>query len=394
MQLGATVALIIIMSHTTVASRLPDAVAQALSNRDMALDNTSFGWQRGFAFSQAGLPRDARNRFLAQSLQNAQYEADRQGYTDPKDRRDFVAQSVKDDMIVFDGVHFSATSQWQFRRTPSMISVAGQSDGINNLKIMYNQTYSDGWGAVINTGTNYPGSHTYPPMIWAASGSAAYVNCPFQNQLDVQPEQFAMLMGLDPLKMYGARWELTNSDGSYVHLRSEVDSSNISPVEISLTLDANRGYAPSQIEICNPGKRISISFTALSYRKFSGVWICDKADYEAKQSRNLTKKASWELQTVASTSTLQTDIKPGESVEDYRLLGDGAKASDVLKAVLPGGARPIQYRWPGHLPSLSELNSLRAPLNNVSSASPITVATLATGIALVLCAIWWRLRRR
>jgi hypothetical protein len=393
-KLGLTAALIMILSHMTLASPLSLEIDKSLSNRDRALQNVSFEWQRHYILDLAASPKSIYASSERQAEQNAQYKADKAGLTDPKERADYIADWIKSEMSGFYGVRIETDAPWHFRRSGDTISALGQMDGPDNFKVTYDQTYSDGWGAIINTGSNHPLRHNVPPQIWGAAGNAAYVNCPFQSELNIQPEHFAVLMGLNPLKMYGVKWDLLTSDDALIRLRASVESSNDSPAVVDLTLDPKHGYAPAEIDFRSVNRPMTVTFKALSYRKFCGEWICDKASYEMKLAEFLTKKATWELQTVGPSTKYASAIKDGETVMDYRLLGDQPKQADVLKAVMPGGSQPEYYSWPGHLPTLAELRTMHGSTEERGPVSPTTLVMLITGIALIIGAVWWRMRRR
>ncbi len=254
------------------------------------------------------------------------------------------------------------TQTWSFTRYDKQMLVSGIREG-GTIKMNYMQYY-DGPNGVLVNGANTAGdTHvaSIPPQVWGNTGESYRWREPFQSGLNLTPEHFAMLMGTNPLSMYGASWTLLSKTPRAWTLRAKVlpglAPTDTTAFSVELTLSRRLGGAPARI-VWTQDKR-AVTFQAQGFRRQGTAWVCDKLEVTEDYPGICTNHQTWTLQSEQPSSPITAPVAMRSQVMDYRLIGLNLPTDDYLSAAQDRPKDVVTYPWSGQFPSLEDLKSLR-----------------------------------
>lgn len=351
---------------SVAATPVPQQVSQSLNEREMRLSNLAFDWQMTYhQRNSAETPQEiqARQQAVREQLPR---DFKRAGMTDGTIKQiveGAVEDAAKDGMVK----SYHSTTPWRFERNGDQALVSGVRQSIKDGTQEYfsndfHQFYDKNWGLVINDRNEVNGKPLQPRLVsaWAAPGDALRYSGGIADGLGIKPEHFAMLLGLNPLAMYGLTWKLVAETPQAWSLEAPFMQNGYLLFTVKLVLDRSHGDAPSQIQVNRGGQ--TLTFRAESYRQYKGEWLCDKVEFhnqmpDVEMRAGTDIKETWVLQDVAPSQPIQVSVPKGMAVKDFRLLGS------QINGVFESGLTPqqqqaiVSYRWNGHFSSLDELKN-------------------------------------
>ncbi len=377
------------------ASQLPVGIATALSNREQHFSHCTFQWSLSSKTTiSLGNVTVAQMRKTARLGLISRYK--KQGITSQEQVDRMLQQDLREVDAYQKPILIHSIDDYRFVRDGNKTSVSGTRAEIG-YGAKYLQLYEGSNGLVVNNGIVSSG--TKPPLqmpvVWNSPGDATRYISPFQVSLGVMPEHFASLIGLNPLRMYGAVWQEVSEDATFAVVQSQIDNTALGPLHIQITLNKNYGYAPTLIEVSGVGQPWSKVFAMQHYIISHGYWISDVVEVTDNEPSIKTTHESWMLKQVDYTS--QPEVIASQPVADYRLLGSDLSTSDVSQGTTQRMSNNVvYYAWTGNFPSIEQLKALYNK-QHPGEASPDPKKTSSLpfiGGLMMLVGGVWMFRRR
>jgi len=372
----------------------------SLQQREQSLDQSTYSWQVTQNVTVADPSARSETVVLKQAAEEARKDAAKQGITDQQAVEKFVQQKVSDVSDMERGFSIATTKLWQINRNPNIILASGEMQNSPYYAGGFHEYYGQKFGIFVNdygkdvaTGASVS---TISPKIWGCSGDCAYFRNPFQDGLNLSPEDLAVLTGKNPLAMYGAKWKVLAETPTTVVLATQVKQDGNDPFSLQLTLDKSHANAPSQLELRGLGSlKWSSTLRVTGFVKHAGGWISEAVASSYDQS-TITIKRQWKLQSVDASKPIDVTISRKARASDYRLLGENLSPESVTLASVNHDRRIASYTWPGHLPSLEQLKIIsKQNSSNSTTSRNLAMASLpALGGVLCLVGGMWMFKRR
>ncbi len=351
-----------------VAAPLPQQLSENLNWREQRLNNVTFDWQMTYRQrNSAEAPQEvqARQKAARKQLPPQLKRAGLDDKTIEQEVEAVVENAAKQGEVA----SYHSTTNWVFERHGDQALIGGVRQSIKDgtqeyFSNNFHQFYDKNWVLVINDGNEVNGRPVRPRLLsaWAAPGNGLEYDSGIADGLQVGPEHFTMLMGLNPLSMYGVVWKIVGENPHNWRLEAPIMQNGHLLFAVSCTLDRLHGNIPSQIQLSRGGQ--TFTFRAESYRQYNGEWLCDKVelheqlpDRELRAGTDMTE--TWTLHHVGPSHPIQVSVPKGLPVRDYRLLGD--QIYGVFEASLTNLQKQsiVTYRWPGQFPKLDELKKMQ-----------------------------------
>lgn len=345
------------MSYEANGSQLPPTVADEMKQREQRLRHLTYDWNLT-ADKQTSLWSPKQIQEAVQQLQKnstAEYKAN--GESDEETQR-LVHETVQSFLKITKGSSFRYSDTWRFEQGGQAVLVTGSIQHSKDMTLKYRQYY-DGETAMVvfdgaraADGTALSGAD---PAAWGTSGESVRQFSPIFHGLNLLPEHFATLIGLNALAMHNAQWSLVSTTPDAWVLEAQVQNEN-TPLTIRMTLSRGHDSIPEDIQIKSPSS--TENFHAESYRRYQGDWIADKVVYSHTVPGHFSLKQTWELQDVKPSQALVLKM-PYRPVHDYRLMGQNLTSEAVQNAEEQRSHKVVHYIWKGHFPSVDELKGFQ-----------------------------------
>lgn len=254
------------------------------------------------------------------------------------------------------GFSYRSTQVWHFERSSTQTLVTGVKE-LGDSRAGFTQFYDGDLGVIANTSMNIEGAgylRPVDPNVWKSPGDSVRYRSLFQDSLGLLPEHFVMLLGLNPLAMYSAKWDLLSTTPEIWTIQTVVRQNNFAPFTIQVQLSRSHGGAPAGLTVQSQDEQID--FQVSSFRQVNSEWVADKAVYSETFVHFLTTHQTWALQAVGPSKPIVVSLSPAQLVHDYRRLGPDLTIQGLGPNVSEQQEKSIVfYRWPGHFPTDQEL---------------------------------------
>lgn len=387
--------IIIIYCCVSLAAQSASLDQGILLQREQKLENLTFEWQLTQNSVIPGSSQASLDSIRRQVIEQARDEAKR------KHERNvdlFVQNRVHDIMSAEQGFSITATKLWRFDSHNGEMLVTGENQTSPMMVGMFREYYDKGVMVVVNDYNKDSSGQLmqkFPTRIGECVDCTRY-RPPFDNGLWLGPEDFAILLGKNPLSMYGVSWTpgASNSDGW--EYSAQVEHGTYSPFKILLKLSRKYNGLPISIKLSSMGGLKWIyNYNVLGYRKYNDLWVCDSATAEYKQP-GLTRVRQWALKNITPCNSITFPIPKTARVYDYRLLGPALSAAQVRDASTSHDLNIVAYSWNDHIPDANELRRIRK--ENTSHSQKETPASMSGILAVIgfVCLVIgvWLMRRR
>lgn len=290
-------------------------------------------------------------------------------------------------------------SQWAFD-TPFVFARSGDLTVTDGKFSVYNSVerkpeflrlvtmYGDGWlGCVRYDAANEPTKARTAEFSGASKNGLRSFNALDTSGM-LWPQEFVFLCGISPQGVYGVDWTYEKTANGFVFIGRNYDASDKilntnlrNHWEFKVFYDPVK-LSPTRIEAYQEFRLEHVT-TIVSHRKVGPDWFPAEVLFRHKlgnPARPISEKLRrWTLTNVKETANLDIPVPKGTGVGDYRLV-----AKDLyIAAFPPKGAKPVQYRWNGKLPTLDELRRMRSP-DTALTGSPFNPSLLIPPAALIL----------
>lgn len=398
------------------ADPLPHQQSDLLSIRENRLDNLLFHWKVTERTTRTQ-PSQLRVERL-QSATRAQYPKAlrKMGLTDEARIKRIVEGEVQDVPKMMQGGVTSNTMTWSFARRGEETLVTSHSRG-DGLQEAYTYYYRKNDAIIINNSTLTATGNKVQidaPVAWSCPGDSLRYRQPIRPSLPIAPEQLAVFMGLNPLRLYDTHWKVISEDPSAWVIEMEGELGVAQKFTERITLKKNYDAAPDTIEIVEPNKKITLH--ALSYKNYKGIWICNKASFTDTTEGIQTIRQIWTLADVMPSQSFRVLGPPHLLVNDYRILGASVSTKGLL--IVPDESQSnglVHYLWGGDFPSLTELKRMQeeqhpgeaVPDPGQSISAPVSLSTpaarsnlvgstlpFAGGLLCIIGGVWMFMHRR
>lgn len=235
------------------------------------------------------------------------------------------------------------------------------------------------------------------PIIYSVPGDAIRYRYPnSESGLSLLPEDFVMLVGANPLTMYGASWHLTKqTPGTWV-LTTHVSQGNSAPFDVTIMLDRGRDAVPTDILV--KGSYWNNHYVASKFQRQKGVWVCSKYR-RIENSIGLVREREWSLTSIRPSAPIKVSFQHSVAVTDYRLLGQNLTAGEIWKMEQKNTVPIVNYPWKGTFPSINDLRSLdsqKHPGESSPDPGKTSSANFTPFLGGMLCLVGgvWMFKRR
>ncbi len=381
---------------------VPQEVQSALVARQNLCAKTTFVWNVSVAKSQPNPNAKDYAQEQKNIVQQTELRAKKMGITNHSQVQRFVQRELQILQNAENGYSFNFADQWRFSNNNQVTEVVGRNQFTPSASFNYYERYEDNQGMIANTDFKSAGL----AYVWATAGGSTQFFSPFQNSLNLRPDDFALFAGKNPLNMYAAKWKVTSKAGNPIVLETQQTQGAFAPFKLSMTLDATHGYVPLQIRTV--GKIWAATDTVQDFQMFKGSWMpvhvtIDEHWYDIQIHRRMT------LAAVKPTVTAISKI-PKLSVVDYRLIGKNLFTAQIQDADRHKDPRITSYPWSGSIPSLNKLNKLQQQQNpgesspdvgQTGAGNPSSAASMASsflpfagGVLCLAGGVWMFKQRR
>lgn len=383
------------LPRSAYAEPLPPLVAEALFQREQRLDKLTFHWQITQELSWSGASADTIAALQKSVAGTARKNAAEDGIEDAREIEDRVRRAVASMTKGLQPFSFRFADIWRFTCDGDNTLATGTMQWPDHTS-EYRHFYQPGWGLVIEDASRVPGfkgSVLLDPInVWASPGNAVRFRNSFQQGLlDLQPEDFVLLAGKDPLAMYGVEWDLVSVTPESWVVEGQVEKGPFSPFTIRQTLSRKHGGVPSHVQI-TIGEKWFAEYHVRRFQQHEGQWVCAEVAFIEQVVGQKKFERNWVLKGITPSLPVVLTLPKMRQVDDYRLLGQHltTKAADTAKKL--GDSNFISYSWQGKLPTQEEpkdmvLGKQQGSRSAAGLAQPLGAVMLLTG------GIWsWRRR--
>ncbi len=354
MKFSLTILLLVLGSiiwNTAVAEELPKTDALALQQREQNLGHQTYDWN---CTEDVSVPaRDTHHVSEVQITEQARQMAKQTHITEQQ-----AVEEVRRDLAALAGgysIRSHSTQRFEANGDMMKISRVDPATASSQQTVEY---YGNGFGLMVKDSIHLPNMKDVThPAVWGCEGNGVRWRSPFQDGLNLSPEDFAILTGKNPVAMYGGQWKLVKATPTSWLLEMQVNKGNFAPFSARMTLDREHGGAPSQISI--KGSDWSSEYNVSHYTKHEGNWICTEVSYSEDHPEVLSRKRTFVLTNVVKSEPIVMSLPSHVYVNDYRLLGQNLTTGDVLLNLKkPQSDKITSYLWSGQLPHLTELEQI------------------------------------
>lgn len=375
------------------------------------MDDLHFDWKITQRLTQPEMNQRNFAILKERVAQIAHNDALTEGLTDEGSINKYVAQEVA--MFVQANQPFSAqmTKVWHFEGHDGLVGVGGENQNSPFYLGKFLEYYGQGYGIAATLSGYDPrtGKEVQPKSVevWGCAGDCIRVRNPFSALL-LNPEDFVMLMGKNPMKIYHDKWRLISETPDVWNVQGEVEEGNNSPFTIDMALSKVHGGVPSSIKIIRSvglGARWISEYQVKRWTQYQGEWLPAEVQYSYSQPSLVSYKRDWTLEASIPIKALNVWLPSGSDIADYRLLGKDLTANTVLNITDRQKRDLVTYQWRvvNHkLPSEEKLEGIRNTLhpgestpdpNRTSSARTFSPPFFIGGILCLVGGVWMFKRR-
>lgn len=342
------------------ASPVPPELQIALQARERHLNHLSLNCSMFYKEVKAGMTPLAIRQKQTALQAKLPSELRRGGLTDENSIKQMVQSSV--DSVVQSGQGSLSTSTtpciFEHYDDQTLITTTRQLENAQDKSSeAYRYFYSGDSAMLINDGNvindkRYPSSGT---NVWKTSGKSIYYRSPNPDGIGLLPEHLAMLLGINPLKMHGAEWEMVSVTKSAYQLHCKFTADNLLPIDVQMSLDRTHSNAPSEIRISVLQGQETIALSAHSYKRFNGEWVpSELVSYNHLANLDITQ--NWEVKSLAASKPIALSVPPSMLIRDYRLVG--SHIGNLMTTTNQEKKLVVAYHWAGNLPTLEDLKKI------------------------------------
>ena len=349
---------LLFLSNATSGAGLPASTSKELQQHELALASTTFVWRLSAEQRNMAMPTD-RVEFMRKQLEKSDAaEYRRNGMTNAAQIQKLVQSNSKNFIEAVKQTTVHSSNVWQFSCNHQSVLVDGIVQPTKDNTYRYRQFYSSAAGLQVEDNDYSAARQTRlpDPIVWQTSGDSVRNFAPVVVGLNLFPEHFAMLIGLNPLAMHNAQWVVTAATPTFWTLKARVQYSN-TPINVQLVLDRKRGNLPSEIQMMTGPS--SETFTAKSYRRYRDEWVCDKVVYKKNAPGVALVIQNWTLQKITPSQPITVSLSQRRLVHDFRLIGQNLSWTDIQSEDTRQNSHVVYYVWPGEFPSLNDLKQMR-----------------------------------
>jgi len=395
-QFGALISLMI-CGFVPVVGHCAVTPEQLIEERSRNLEHVSLDWK----FEMRAIKPEEPAAWLEKDIQSAELdgraEAQREGLTDPIMIQKSIDGRVAGAKEFAKGYDTRYSGTWSTAVDGSRTLVSGSALSgriyISNSSVFGT---ADSCFIIDNGGTDSEIKELPPndmAYVYACPGEGWSNRTPTGNRIRIEPEEYSMLLGRNPLHMHGLLWKLTNTtDAMWVFEAEEIDVPGGHPLHY--TVNVNREYnAPVSINVTDDvTHKVVKSIVAEKFEKMGSTWMPTEI-HEEQQIFDLSETRQWSLAKINDAKALTPPVAKGATLKDYRLLGL-LSPRDVLRVLGSKDDRILYYTWEGTLPSIDELQKLhelyRKHSGDKTAYSPAVLELLGIALPILGSVLLWK----
>ncbi len=385
-------------------AQLPQDVTTKISSREASLTPSQLDWNVSQTVSNNGVDPSNFPSLRKQYFEIALKQAEEDGVTDHVSAYQIAEKQADRNMQLLSPYSVTINKTWQFTNDGSTLLVVGENQNAPGYIGKYAEYYGQEYGLAGNVSGRDPNTKALvspsAPQVWACNGDAARFRNAFSS-LFLNPEDFTMLVGKNPLLMYDAKWQLINTTGDSWVMGATINEGNNAPFTVRMTLSRQYEGLPILIEVnhTGPGAKWSSQYLATNFKRVNNVWICSEANFTYTRPHAQTYKRTWSLKDIQPAKMVMLSLPKHFSLTDFRLLGPNLNTASALDAQDQSNTDVMYYRWGtvnSKLPSISELRKMQQKLHpGEASPDPKQASSLPfIGGLMMLVGGVWMFRRR
>jgi hypothetical protein len=386
------VALLTLLNESSSAD-VPTNVNERLQKHELSLQQTTLVWRIDVDEQRVAMPLDDAASLRKQLEKSYAASFRKAGMRDETQIQKLVQEDMSGFTKAMNQTAFHYADSWEFAHDNQSVLVSGAIQYNSKIPYYFHQFYSGENALVVE---DLPADQTRlmsPPVAWRTSGESIRNFSPVVQGLNLSPEHLALLIGLNPMAMHGAQWQLSSATPDNWILKTKVAHAN-STVDVQMTLDRKHDNLPSEIKMMTD--QTSETFSAESFRRYQNDWICDKVVYQKSVPGHISVTQHWVLQSLEPTKPLVVKVPSGNRVHDYRLMGQDLNWQDMQNEDAHGNKPLVYYSWPGQFPSLDELKQLyqkRHPGEATPDPQASSSLPVVGGLLCLVGGVWMFKRR-
>lgn len=335
---------------------VPQNIASLLQQREETLSSSTFRWQLTDEETYQPLFPPAKIAALRiEGEKGWERYLRKGGATNEAEIKKSAASNAEQQLTALQGGHLKYSNEWRFEREKTETLVTGTTQSLTGLTSTQQQFYEGDLALVASISMHTANGRTMSitdPGVWKTAGDSLRYPSPMLLSLGLTPEHHAMLLGLNPLTLHGANWQLlSTTPGAWV-IAARVTEGAF-PATIQVTLDRTHAGAVSDITIKKA--RQSQHFHAEGFHLVDGNWLPQTVHFTSEVAQMFSIRQEWTLKSVAPSRPIQVNLTQPNPVHDYRLLGTNLSQRTILNAEMGSHRGVVYYQWPGHFPTDQEL---------------------------------------
>lgn len=401
-----TLLVLAVLGGNICMAQLPLSVNDNLSARQQTLSHSSFEWHLSNDRTDVGIVLSKHSVLVRQVADLARAETTKDGMSGEAADK-FVQNRVQWFIEFCRGFTIHQNADWQFQVDGTATRVIGENqtsqDAIPKFVHYYYQRYGvAGTPSARLVKTN----ETAGPQsveVWKTLGDATMYRTPIGG-MDINPEDFALLVGKNPLQMYGTQWALISTATNAYVLEANILTGAGAPFALTLTLDRQHDNAPSRISFERSkgmGAQWTESYVVNQFKKQQGVWFPADVTMSYDRPRYTKYTRHWTLRSVATSKPVILTMPNQQDLTDYRLLGANLSAVQLEQETQLKPYDVIAYQWGPigrKLPTEAELRQLRAKFHPGEGTPDATSSSNSAfgvgGLMIFASGLWSLLRKR
>jgi hypothetical protein len=376
---------------------VPQSLVDTLQHREQHFSSSTFNWQ--FTDEELHHPLLTPEKIRAARIAGEkgwEEQFRKAGAKDENEIKRAAIDNTNQELAILRGGSLKYSNGWRFERSGVSTLVTGTTESLGGLASTQQQFYEADLALSVPLfsrladGTKVSDTD---PSVWRTAGDSIRYPNPLTWSLGLAPEHFAMLIGLNPLTLYGVNWQLLSTTANAWVIGTHLTADGF-PATFQITLDRLHGGAPSDIKITK--SRQSQEFHAEGFQLHEGVWFPHRVHIVSHAAEMLDTDQSWTLQSVLPSQPLQVTLKLPNPVHDYRLLGVGLSQKTIQSAEMGKHHDIVYYQWEGQFPSANDIEKLHQRQHpGEATPDPKSSASLPfVGGLLCLVGGVWMFKRR
>ncbi len=328
-------------------------IQSALQARESNLSKTTFVWHLSASQSKPSPDPKAVAQDQKSVAMQAEKRARRMGTTDEDQIRRFVQRETNLVAAIEAGYSFNFTDHRRFANNDKVTEVIGRNQFAPTTASAYYERYDSNYGLTAPIDLKQPSSSARS-QIWASTDNSTQFPNPFPDSLNLRPEDFVLLAGKNPIKVYAAEWQTISRSQKSVVLQSKQLKGVPGNSTILIVLDPKHGYVPLSIQ--SAGSTWAVRYDVQGYQLYKGNWLPRQVVVDG-HILNIHSHKVFVFDS-ASNSSPKLKSLPHMFVADYRLVGNNPYVGQIDDAQSGRGQSIVSYTWKSKIPSISELRKI------------------------------------